>query len=305
MSAERILLIGGSGFIGSALARRLVVEQREVHVLSRHAVPGERAGSVFHRGCQSEAAVVGPLLDRCDAVVHLAATTTPGFSAHAPHLDAGEGLLPLTRFLEAFSAVGSKRTLFLSSGGAIYGNPVSLPVGEDQAPQPHSYHAAGKLAAEAFLHVFARQTATPLAIVRAANVYGPGQAWQAGFGIVRTLLEQALSGESVELWGSGKQLRDFLYIDDLVDACLRLIDTPDVSGTFNAGSGIGVSLLELVEMVRRITGQDIDVCLRPERVVDVEAIYLDCQRLSAAVNWAPQIALAEGVGRTWTWLQGR
>jgi UDP-glucose 4-epimerase len=305
MPDERILLVGGNGFIGRALGRRLVADGKEVHVLSRQVVPGLQEGMVCHRGCQSEVAVVAPLLERCAAVVHLASTTTPGRSAHAPVLDAIENLVPLAGFLEILAAAGPKPVVFLSSGGAIYGNPASLPVSEDHPAQPLSYHAAGKIAAEAFFAAFARQTGTAPTILRAANVYGPGQSLQTGFGIVRTLLEKARSGEPLELWGSGEQLRDYLYIDDLVDACLRLVDAPEVVGTFNAGSGTGVSLLELVGIVRKVTGRQIEASLRPERRVDVEAIYLECRKLSAAVGWAPQVPLEEGVGRAWAWLQGQ
>jgi UDP-glucose 4-epimerase len=271
-------------------------------VLARHATPGMHEGMVFHRGCQSDVAVVTPLFKRCDVVVHLAAATTPGRSARAPTLDAAENLVPLAGFLEALVAAGSRRIIFLSSGGAIYGNPLGLPVTEDHPAQPLSYHAAGKVAAEAFLGAFARQVKTSLTILRPSNVYGPGQPMQADFGIVRTLLEKARSGESLAIWGSGQQVRDFLYIDDLVEACARLIGMPSVSGTFNVGSGVGVSLLELVALARKITDRDISIQLHPERGIDVEGIYLDSRKLQGALGWQAATSLEDGMGKTWAWL---
>ena len=225
MHARRVLLIGGGGFIGRALGRRLAASGCEVHALSRHVEPGRRGDVEFHRGSQAETAVVAPLLARCDSVVHLASTTTPGRSAHAPALEMRENLEPLADFLELLAAAAPRRILYLSSGGAIYGNPPFLPATEEHPVQPLSWHAAGKVAAEEFLRTHARQiSGTSLAILRPANVYGPGQPLQAGFGFVRTLMEKARSGEPVEIWGDGRQVRDFLYIDDLVDACLRLLD---------------------------------------------------------------------------------
>jgi UDP-glucose 4-epimerase len=302
MPCERVLLIGGGGFIGQALSRRLASEGREVHVLGRHVEHGLHDAIMFHRGCQSDATVVAPLLKYCDAVVHLASATTPGSSAHAPALDVAENLVPLAGFLEALAEAGPKRVLFLSSGGAIYGNPLDLPAKESHPAQPLSWHAAGKAVAEIFLETYARQTGASVAILRPSNVYGPGQNLQAGFGFVRTLLEKARSGEAADIWGSGKQVRDFLYIDDLVDACVRLLDAPAVAGIFNAGSGVGVSLLELVALVRQVTGQDLLVNSQPGRGIDVEGIWLDCRKLSATVGWQAHTSLAEGVRRTWEWL---
>lgn len=300
MQARRVLLIGGGGFIGCALGRRLAASGCEVHALSRHVEPGRRGDVEFHRGSQAEAAVVAPLLARCDSVVHLASTTTPGRSAHAPALETRENLEPLADFLELLAATAPRRILYLSSGGAIYGNPPLLPATEEHPVQPLSWHAAGKAAAEEFLRTHARQiSGTSLVILRPANVYGPDQPLQAGFGFVRTLLEKARSAEPVEIWGDGRQVRDFLYIDDLVDACMRLLDVPAVTGTFNAGSGAGTSLLELVRLAVQVTGREIPVVLRPGRDIDVASIWLDCGRLRAATGWRSTTPLEAGLARTW------
>lgn len=305
MRGERVLLVGGNGFIGRALGQRLVAEGREVHVLARHADPGVRDGIVFHRACQSSAGIVAPLVAHCGVVAHLASATTPGRSANVPTLDVVENLLPLAGFFEALAATPPEHLLFISSGGAIYGNPQGLPVTEDCPRYPLSWHAAGKLAAEAMFETFARQTGTPLVIIRPANVYGPGQLLQPGFGLVRTLLEKAWNDEAVELWGGGHQLRDFLYVDDLVDACARLLGERMRTGVFNAGSGVGVSLLDVVELTRKVTGRALPVIVRPVRGIDVERIYLDCQRLHEALSWRAVTTLEVGLERTWKWLSNR
>jgi UDP-glucose 4-epimerase len=303
MQFERVLLIGGGGFIGRALARYLVAGGREVHVLGRHVESGLREGVMFHRACQSDTVVVVPLLERCDALIHLASATTPGRTSREPSLDVAENLMPLACFLEALAASVPQRVLFLSSGGAIYGNPKSLPATEDHPPQPISWHAAGKAAAEIFVETFAQQTGASVAILRPSNVYGPGQGLQAGFGLVRTLLDKARTGEAAEIWGTGQQVRDFLYIDDLVDACARLLDTPTAIGVFNAGSGVGITLLDLVRLVEQVSGRPIPVTPHPERGIDVASIWLDCSRLRVATGWQPTTTLAEGLQRTWVGLQ--
>jgi len=299
MRSESVLLVGGAGFIGQALARRLAAAGVAVQVLSRRVEPGLRAGIEYHRGCQSDAAVVAPLLARCALVVHLASATTPGRSAHVPQLEVTENLVPLAGFLEALAEAGPRRVVFLSSGGAIYGNPAVLPASEEQPPRPLSYHAAGKAAAEDFFRAWAQRAGAALAILRPSNVYGPGQPLQAGFGFVRTVLERARAGQAVDVWGDGRQVRDFLYIDDLVDACLRLLAAPEVAGTFNAGAGVGTTLLDLVRLAEQVTGRSIPVTRHPGRGIDVDAIWLDSSRLHAATGWCAHTSLADGIARTW------
>lgn len=297
-----ILLVGGGGFLGLALARALSAAGREVHVLSRNVAPGRRDGIEFHRGGQDNAAVIVPLLQVCASVVHLASTTTPGSSARHPAVDVLENLLPAARFLEIIAGNAPERLLFVSSGGAIYGNPDRLPADESQLPSPLSNHAAGKLALESFFSSFAHAHQTSFAILRPSNLYGPGQPLRPGFGLVRTVLERVLRSEPVEVWGDGNAVRDYLYIDDAADACVRLLDAPRATGVFNAGSGAGVSILRLVELVERATGRAVPLTFRPARGTDVRAIVLDAARLREATGWTPRVDLERGLHLTWQWL---
>ncbi len=297
-----ILLIGGGGFFGLALARALVARQKEVHVLSRGVESGRRAGIAFHRGSQDDPAVVQPLLERCGLLIHLAATTTPGSSRGTPVIDTLENLLPAARLMDMLSRIPPKRIIFISSGGAIYGNPSRLPVDESHPTAPLSYHAAGKVSLESLMIAFAHVNPVQLAILRPSNLYGPGQTLRAGFGLIRTLLDKAWHGTPVDIWGDGSAVRDYLYIDDAVDACRRLIDSADASGIFNLGSGIGVSIADLIPRVEQITGRTLQVVAQPERGIDVRTIVLDCARLQRATGWVPRIGLDDGLRHTWNWV---
>ena len=304
MSARSgILLVGGNGFLGLALARSLAAAGLEPYVLARTAEPGRRDGIAFHRGSQDSPEVVAPLLRVCGTLIHLASTTTPGLSAGRSSVDAIENLLPAARLLEIMASDTPDRLVFLSSGGAVYGNPARLPADESQPPNPLSSHAAGKAALEAFFTSFAHCNKVPLTVVRPSNLYGPGQALRGGFGLVRTLLDKALRGGPIEVWGDGSSVRDYLFIDDAVDACRRLIAQPDLSGIFNLGSGVGTSISALISLVSTVTGRDIEVLTHPARDVDVRAIVLDTGRIGAATGWAAQTALEPGLRRTWAWLR--
>lgn len=304
MSAEKgVLLIGGNGFVGRALADALAAEGRMVHVLSRHAETGTDRGITFHEGGQDHPRLVPTLLKRCDTVVHLASTTTPGSSARHPTVDTEENLLPASRLAELMTASPPRRFIFLSSGGSIYGDPERLPVDESTLPRPLSYHAAGKLALECAFSAFAHASKVSFAILRPSNLYGPGQSLRQGFGLVRTLLDKASRREPVEVWGDGNALRDYLYIDDAVDAVTRLIDRPEAQGVFNLGCGVGTSILDMIRAAERITGRTIPTVMRAARGTDVRAIVLDSGRLKEATGWHPGTSLHEGLQTTWAWIQ--
>lgn len=302
MTEQGILLIGGTGFLGTALARTLAASGREVHVLARNAEPGLRAGVNYHRGAQDEARIVAPLLKECRTVVHLAASSTPGTPAAYLAAEVEQSLLPTARLLDIMASTPPARLLFISSGGSLYGNPQYLPVGEQHGTSPISCHAAGKVSLEAFFSTAAHSYNIPLAILRPSNLYGPGQQLRAGFGIVRTLLEKARRGEPIEIRGDGSAVRDYLYIDDAVDACQRLIDTHQATGPYNAGSGRGVSIATLVRLCSETTGRTISVIYQAAPSTDVSAIVLDSAHLMAATGWGPSWSLQDGLRQTWNWL---
>ncbi len=298
--ADDILLLGG-GFIGQALAKRLVENGQSVTVISRSVPEQSTKGINWQQGDLSDMALMRKMLPKCRAVVHLASTSTPGHHVHAPSREAEENLLPLLRLLEAMRAHTDIPLIFLSSGGSIYGDPATLPVFETHALAPLSNHAAGKAAAEQFLSVYAHQ-GYPITILRPSNVYGPHQPLKSDFGIIRTLLEHLKRGTGMTIWGDGKIVRDYLYIDDLVSACLAVLEDPTI-GTFNIGSGLGDSINELCMLAEQITGKRLKLSHKSERRVDVRTVVLDNTAFRSRYTWQPQFTIEQGVHLTWEWLQ--
>lgn len=283
MSHDGILLLGGTGFIGSALAARLRTTGREVFCHGRRDGGGLEA-----------------LLPRCGTVVHLASTTTPGSSADRPAAEL-DNLAPTLRLLEAMRQCPATHLIFLSSGGTVYGDPAQVPVAEDSPAAPLSWHGAGKAAQEIFLRTFRK--AHPVTILRPANAYGPGQALRHGFGLIRTVLEHARHGSEMEIWGDGESVRDFVYIDDVVDACMRCIDRPADSGTYNIGSGRGHSLRQVLALAEALSGRPLRVVSKAPRGTDVRSIVLDASLARSALAWEATVGLEEGMRRTWAWLR--
>lgn len=303
MTGSQVLLAGGGGFIGQALATRLAMAGHAVTILSRRAAALKLPGLTWRQGSLGDADLLQHLLPQCTAVVHLATTSTPGSYRDAPVREVDENLIPLLRLLEAMSGQPQIPLLYLSSGGAIYGNPHALPVSESHPLAPLSYHAAGKAAAEQFLGVFAR-AGHAVTILRPSNAYGPGQPLRQGFGVLRALLEHIRRQTPMQIWGDGNSVRDYLYIDDLTRACLDVLAQP-APGSFNLGSGVGHTLNELCDIARRVTGLNLEVHHRPARGTDVKAVVLDSTHFAAHYGWQPATSLEEGMARMWKWLQAQ
>lgn len=294
-STGAILLVGGAGFIGRSLAARLVAHGKEVHVLSRRLAGELPAGVVAHRGDQGDPDVVAPLLAHCAEVFHLATATTPADTVWQPAMEAEVSLLPALRFLECAQQFPANRYVYVSTGGALYGD---AELATEQAPlAPISYHGAGKLALESFFGVFGQRHPGRLSILRPSNVYGPGQGLRPGFGAVRTLLERARDNGIVSIYGDHAAMRDYLYIDDLVSACLCALSGP--AGTYNVGAGWGTSLGTLLAVIERVTGRQLKIESQPARASDVKRIVLDIRLAGERLGWAPEVDLESGVQRTW------
>jgi len=279
-----VLLLGGGGFIGSALAARLQQEKAPVYVVGRH-----------------DAEQLKQLLPQYGTVVHLASSTTPGSSATDPALELDNLALTL-RLLDLLQAQPETHLIFFSSGGTVYGNPERLPVTEDSPIAPLSHHGAGKAAQEVFCQSL-RAQGHPVTILRPSNAYGPGQTLCHGFGLIRTMLEHVRMGTPLEIWGDGENVRDFIYIDDVVEATLRLIRLPQDSGTYNLGSGVGHTVNEVRGIVEAVCGQELRTTYRDARGIDVRSVVLDNSRLAARLGWNPAVGLEVGIARTWQWLQ--
>lgn len=300
MRSRSILLLGGGGFIGQATAKRLA-SGSNVHILARqHTLPATPAIHTY-TGDLSDPAILNTLLPQCGTVVHLASSTTPGSSANKPS-DELDNLRPTLNLLDRLINQKGIHLIFVSSGGTVYGNPPCAPVNEDAPFAPRSYHGAGKMALEGFLQAF-RAAGNAVTILRPSNVYGPGQGLRRGFGFVRTVLEHSRKGTTLEIWGDGESVRDFMYVEDVADAIAMAISNPTDNGTYNIGSGQGHTLNEVLALAKRITGVEINTLHKPAREGDVRGVVLDVSLARSALGWQPDINLEEGIRRTWEWLQ--
>jgi len=306
MREKNILLLGGGGFIGMALARRLCKDEFNVHILSKRS-PAQEIGTniIFYQGSLDDKNILENVLPKCKTIFHLASSTTPGSSSRHPALEADKNITPTLRFLDILQDYKNFHIIFVSSGGTLYGNPKSIPVDETHPLNPLSFHGAGKVALETFLRTFSTLPEINTSIVRPSNVYGPGQSFRSGFGVIRTMLEHIYHGTAMEIWGDGRSIRDFLYIDDMLSALIRLMDFPYDNNTYNIGSGIGYSLNQLKEIIETVCGKKLPAVFRPSRKTDVKGIVLDSSRFIKETKWHPMVSLEQGVELTWKWLKNQ
>lgn len=304
--SDGILILGAGGFLGRALAQRLAGDGCRVYRVMKQPAPPFGENDSVHTGDLSDASLMREMLRRCGTVFHLASATTPGSSAHQPSLEAEFNLLPTLRFLDVMQDFPGRRLIFVSSGGALYGNPKMELAPESHPTTALSYHGAGKIALESFLRTFSRLTGTRLTVLRPSNLYGPAQPLKSGFGLVRTMLQHIRQGTTMEIWGNGEAVRDFLYIDDMAEACCRVRSKGGAGDeVFNVGAGTGHSINQIRQLAEQITGRPLAVAYQPQRQVDVTRIVLDCSKIRSELGWSPTVPLNEGLARTWQWLQSQ
>ena len=305
----RALVTGGAGFIGSTLVDRLLAEGHEVTVvddLSRgrlENLDGARAAGdrfAFHEMDLTDPAI-GDLVAQAapEVVFHLAAQIDVRLSVEDPVHDAEVNVVGTVRLAEAARRAGVRRIVFTSSGGSIYGPVTELPVAETRPVDPLSPYAAGKVAWEIYLEMFARLYGIEWAGVAPANVYGPRQDPHGEAGVVAIFSQRLLAGQPTRVFGDGGNTRDYVYVDDVVDAFMRAATVPGAAGLrFNVGTGLETSDRGLHTLVAEAAGAADAPEYAPARLGDVARSALDAGRAAEVLGWTPRVPIREGVART-------
>ncbi len=300
MADHRIVILG-SGFVGSETARALAERSCDVVVVSRsfpadpELPPGVSARQIDVANRLDLAAE----LASADAVVYAVGSPPPAAAASAHDLGLHQSLLPLLSTIECLRVVNPDAHLvYLSSGGAIYGNVDRLPIDEKTLPTPVSAYGVLKLTGEQFIASYVQTHGLRASILRIANAYGPGQPVK-GQGAVAAFMFAAREGHRATLYGDGSSVRDYIHVGDVADIIAQVACSATPVGTANVGTGVGTSLVELAETIRMVTGTPLDLEFRPARSVDVHANVLDISAMRRAVPSVTPRCLTEGLKHTW------
>ena len=283
------------GHIACGLARSDV----PVRVLSRSFAPSAARTLPRHaliRGDAGNRLVLERALAGIDEVLYCVGGLPPAAAELDPDRDAALVLGPLRQLVAALSGRPGVALTYLSSGGAVYGNPKRLPVSETDPPDPIGAYAAVRLAGERIVAGAHAEHGTPVRVLRCANVYGERQPVDRGQGAVGVFLDRISRGIPIELFGDGGVVRDYVYVGDVVDVIARLLGRSDPFVVMNVGSGQGTSLNELISLIEAATGRRAITVRRPGRGFDVDRVILDVARMRRLTSVEP-VALADGIAR--------
>jgi nucleoside-diphosphate-sugar epimerase len=302
----RALVTGGAGFIGSNLCRGLASGGWAVTVLDDFVV-GHRtnlAGIAVRLidGDIRYPAAVDNAIEDCDVVFHLAASVGHKRSIDDPAGDSETNLVGAINVLEAARRAGVRKVA-LSSSAAVFGTPASLPVGEDQPAEPESPYGVSKLAAEKMGQVYTGLHGMEVISLRYFNVYGPRQRSDAYGNVVPVFVARILDGKAITIFGSGDQTRDFVHVDDVVQANLKAAAAQGVSGAFNIGSGVGTSVNALVALLRETMPETVESTHAEPRRFDIRDSLADIRAAGQALGYRPAVALRQGLEDYVRWVR--
>jgi UDP-glucose 4-epimerase len=203
--------------------------------------------------------------------------------------------------VQAMARKNVRKLVYISSGGTVYGNPISLPVNESAVLNPISIYGATKVAVENYLTILCAQLDIDLTIVRPSNPFGPRQYCKGAQGLIATLLDKAIYKQPIMLFDEGKAIRDYIYIDDLVQAIYQIINRGAV-GIYNISYNSGYNVEDITSLVEQVTGHYFARILKPKREFDIVEIVLDSAKAQKDLDWKPMVEIEEGINRQFTWM---
>jgi len=308
---KNILILGADGFLGSNLAKSLAKDGKcKIRAFdlfkdgtNRNLVGLEKKLEIFP-GNFLNRADLKKALKGMDYVFHYISLTTPGSSMNDPLIDIDTNIRGTIVLLEECAKAKIKRIIFPSSGGAIYGNQEKEKLSETDPQNPISPYAISKLAIEKYLEYFRLNRGLDYLILRYSNPYGPGQNVVGSQGIIPIFLNLVKQGKTITIFGDGKNMRDYIFIGDAIEATKKITFKPKTRyRIYNIGKGEGTTISEVVDAIRKATGKKINIKKTPARSVDVRRVVLDTRRINKERAYSSKISLENGIEKTWEWVR--
>jgi len=304
----KVLVTGGAGFIGSHLVDRLIQEGNEVIVIDDLST-GKRKqvnkkARLYKMDIRSKRVERVFRKERPVVMVHLAAQMNVRHSTEDPGFDADVNILGTLNLLEHAVRQGVRKISFASSGGAVYGEQEVFPAAESHRTDPLSPYGISKLAGEKYLAYYANAMGLRSAILRFANVYGPRQEPEGEAGVIAIFAKRMLEGGQPIINGTGKQTRDFVYVDDVVEALMATL-AEDIQGTFNVGTGRETTVNECYGIIKELTKSTCKDLFGAAKKGEQLRSVVDVRKLNEGFDWTPQVSLSDGLKMTVNFFQAQ
>ena len=287
---KKILFIGGAGFIGSNIIRRLQHEDYEIHVCEPVGAYMQRLNGLeaqVHHALLSDIENISKIIqnNEIEIVVHLVSTLIPG-STYEDYKDEYKNVIfPSIRLMD-LCAQQKVRFVFFSSGGTVYGKRTDIqPFKETDAMNPISYYGWSKQMMENSIQYMNRTVGLDYLVLRPSNSFGHGQNLYGKQGLVAVAIGKLLKNEEIKVWGDGSAVRDYIYVEDLANIFVKLIESDIHNTTLNIGSGRGYSVNDVLALLKIVSGKDLKIVYQNPRSVDVSNMVLDTTRLKEVINY--------------------
>ncbi|MCX7203931.1 MAG: NAD-dependent epimerase/dehydratase family protein [Burkholderiales bacterium] len=306
----KVTVLGGGGFIGSAIIDRLLGEGHSIRVFERPRIDPYRPFTDSEQvewinGDLMSVHDIREAVRGVDAVMHLVSTTLPKSSNDDPIYDVQSNLIASLQLLQVMVEEQVRRVVFISSGGTVYGQPQYLPIDERHPTEPMVSYGITKLAIEKFMVMFQHLHGLKPVILRVTNPYGERQRVETAQGAVGVFLDRIIRGQPIEIWGDGSVSRDYIHVSDVAQAFARALTYEGSQVVFNVSTGKGTPLTELLQIIGEVTGLPVNAQFKPARPFDVPVSVLDNTLAQAQLGWKPVVSLSDGIARTAQWMRSR
>jgi len=298
-----ILVIGGNGFIGSHLIDHLLIKGHNVRVfdISYERYRKPLANVDYRISTLDNIPNLYEALLNIDVVFHLASSSVPSTSNIDTVSDIKTNLIPTLNILNLSVKLGIKRIIYYSSGGAVYGNPLTTVINEEHPLHPISSYGIVKATIEMYLSLYQRMYGLKPLVLRPSNPYGPRQGHFITQGVISTFLRKVQMNENITVFGDGNSTKDYIYIKDLIDLSYELSFSNEV-GVFNLGSGKGTTINQIIDQIKDTTNKNFEIDNVDKQIYDVDHFVLDISKTTNLLGAYSFTSLKEGVSKTWNWL---
>lgn len=298
----KILVTGGAGFIASHVVDRMISLGHEVAVIDDLSTGLKRnlnpKATFYNMDIRDEKVAEVFAKEKPDVVDHHAAQMDVRRSVREPAYDASVNVLGSINLIENAQKHGVKKFIYISTGGAVYGEPQYLPADENHPVNPLCQYGISKHTVEHYLFLYRANYGMNYTVLRYPNVYGPRQNPKGEAGVNAIFIGMMMHGQTPTIYGDGEQLRDYVFVSDVVEGNVLALNKLDVSGIFNLGSAVGTSVNQIYQHLQKILGYKENAKYAEARVGEIDKIFLTGDKAREVLGWEPKVSFEEGLRKT-------